>query len=87
MPGAFVEMVTVTGDGLAAGGSAESEGRFQPTVWRSEDGLTWDPAEILPVIGAPGEPTATAIIETRAGLTALGYMFEGWPVAYVWVFR
>jgi hypothetical protein len=83
---AYVSSITVTDQGLAAGGSMHvGNDRFLPAVWHSPDGRRWAAAEQLPVEGTPAEPTVMAIIQTQSGLVGLGYAYYDKPVAQAWI--
>lgn len=94
VPVATIRTAAATSDGLVVGGSEYSTGEELPAVWRSTDGVRWSPVETLPLTGNPHETHVEALIETAAGLVALGSVFYDkpelkydWPDAAAWVWR
>lgn len=77
--------VTTGGPGLVAiGGDATSGPSYEPVVWTSVDGITW---ERVPDLGFPSGDYMSDVIGGGPGLIAVGYANAGddkWDAA-VWV--
>jgi len=81
-----IETLMATGDGLVAGGTLQvSEDEWVPAVWRSPNGRQWLPAERLPLAERPQETAVSALIESPAGLVALGYAYYEVAEAAGWL--
>ena len=87
-PGAQdIRTVARNGNTLIAGGTDASEGDHDAALWRSSEGITWEPIEAGEnVLGGPGEQWVVTVEPHEDGFVAVGYDRQGFDEnAAVWL--